>query len=481
MTVTLIRNRTNLKYGIGSTLCNLSFQLCKYGTSFHGQTGINMLKCLKFSLVVVVNIFIVIMAGSLLNQNYFNTFLTLILTVLSLLLIFSWLGTYQTPLPISIKPSRIPSKVIYNLNAISGLPPLILLWTPSFGGYSVKGWGILKNALAECPYKCEFTTDRKSRNTSAALIYHFGSDFDKTYPLPSQRPVNSLDQIWVFYHLESPVNEPFMKTAFDGVFNWTMTYRHDSDIPWPPSGYSKRSSVAKEEGKGLILGQLRKAFPHKKNRTIGWMNSHPKCTTSSQRELLVTELAKYNISVDIYGDCGPLNCSQTADCYGILSKQYKYWLAFENSICADYITEKMFNAQRVGMLPIVYGNSNTFQQFGIPHSFINILDFHSIQSFAEYLINQLDSNVNDEYFNYFQWTKYWRILDGLENINRNWCTLCTKLHLLRKKKSSKWYESIHDWFYMNGTNRFQCQTTSITNGTVQIYDIVKVFDTQTQN
>lgn len=55
------------------------------------------------------------------------------------------------------------------------------------------------------------------------------------------------------------------------------------------------------------------------------------------------ELSKY-IQVDIYGACGSLRCprSQSQTCFDMLDEDYKFYLAFENSNCKDYITEKFF-------------------------------------------------------------------------------------------------------------------------------------------
>ena len=55
------------------------------------------------------------------------------------------------------------------------------------------------------------------------------------------------------------------------------------------------------------------------------------------------ELGKY-INVDIFGACGPNRCPRTNSnkCFQLLDEDYKFYLAFENSNCKDYITEKFF-------------------------------------------------------------------------------------------------------------------------------------------
>ena len=61
------------------------------------------------------------------------------------------------------------------------------------------------------------------------------------------------------------------------------------------------------------------------------------------------QLSKH-IALDIYGKCGSMKCPLTKkrECYTKLKRDYKFYLAFENSNCKGYITEKLFwNAYRL--------------------------------------------------------------------------------------------------------------------------------------
>ena len=61
----------------------------------------------------------------------------------------------------------------------------------------------------------------------------------------------------------------------------------------------------------------------------------------------------------------------------MVERDYKFYLAFENSICRDYVTEKFYNALLFSTVPVVYGGAD-YESIGAPHnSFIDVRNFHS--------------------------------------------------------------------------------------------------------
>ena len=84
--------------------------------------------------------------------------------------------------------------------------------------------------------------------------------------------------------------------------------------------------------------------------------------------------------------------------------RYKYYLAFENSVCLDYISEKIHKPYLSQAIPIVLGGAK-FDRVMPPHSYIDAMDFDSPKALAEYL-KYLDQD-EDKYMEYFWWWKYY--------------------------------------------------------------------------
>lgn len=151
-----------------------------------------------------------------------------------------------------------------------------------------------------------------------------------------------------------------------------------------------------------------------KSRPIAWFASF--CSTFSKREKYAEALNKH-IKIDIYGACGPLYCDRMKnDCWKLLSIKYWFYLAFENSICKDYVTEKFYESAAQYVVPIVLKRS-LLENLAPSHSFIAVDDFNGTQQLADYLKYLMKNS--DAYLRYFDWKKThsvhigpWRSLVG---------------------------------------------------------------------
>ena len=78
------------------------------------------------------------------------------------------------------------------------------------------------------------------------------------------------------------------------------------------------------------------------------------------RNNIVKELKTYGLDVDIFGNCGksdPCKKKRYSSCVKSLFRKYKFYIAFENSQCSEYITEKTWKSLSYGAVPIVSGAS----------------------------------------------------------------------------------------------------------------------------
>lgn len=130
-----------------------------------------------------------------------------------------------------------------------------------------------------------------------------------------------------------------------------------------------------------------------------WLVSH--CETGINREGYVAQLQQF-IKVDIFGRCGPLGeCSRKGnECFQNYSMNYMFYLAFENSICDEYATEKFFRALLYPVVPVVMGGAD-YTSIAPPNSYIDVNDFPTVKALAQYLI-KLSKNP-DLYNAFFKW------------------------------------------------------------------------------
>ena len=268
-------------------------------------------------------------------------------------------------------------------------------------------------SLSISPRKhCEFHHDESRRNASDVVII-------KAELLKDEGEVGDHDiqsQKWIYYAWEDAKNTHAERYPHHcNKFNITMTYSKHSDIYFPYGECIKAGDIMKHIVDRTIVDALKS-----KDRLVAWMVSD--CRTAGRRENYVRQLLR-SIPVDIYGECGDQMCDKGAACDKYVSR-YKFYLAFENSLCGEYITEKLWGSFAKQLVPIVYGGLEAYKSVLPPHSYIDVEDFSSPEKLANYLIIL---NKNETlYRQYFAW----RYTHRCDRVNKNGKSLrvCEYLH-----------------------------------------------------
>jgi len=71
-------------------------------------------------------------------------------------------------------------------------------------------------------------------------------------------------------------------------------------------------------------------------------------------------------------------------CDDMVTRLYKFYLAFENSLCQDYVTEKFFRFLRRDIVTVALGAGN-YSQFVPRDTYIDVRDFRSPKDLASFL------------------------------------------------------------------------------------------------
>ena len=349
------------------------------------------------------------------------------------------------------------------------------------------GYGQRPFIDAECSVQnCHLTSNKaflSNINRFDAILFHMRNmEHEKPWITKSStwnKMMNERNpqQRYIMYTLESPANDKFPYGFFDNFFNWTMTYRLDSDIPqpygWisrigdaslePPSGTSmvESSDVMESGSQGQpfdysdLAPQLESAKTHSpQKRLIAWMVSN--CHTVSQRENYVLELQKY-VPVDVYGKCKNamrdktklLSCPKGLgdECWEMINKKYKFYLSFENSRCYGYITEKFWKImERDDVVPIVLGGAD-YHSHAPENSYIDAKKFSSVKDLANFIL-EIDKNETERQ-KYFNWKTMFRATHKFSSTKiklKRICRICEALNAPLTTWPIKSYPHIQDWW-----------------------------------
>ncbi|XP_052792246.1 3-galactosyl-N-acetylglucosaminide 4-alpha-L-fucosyltransferase FUT3-like [Mya arenaria] len=296
----------------------------------------------------------------------------------------------------------------------------------------------LARSFDACPAAhCRLTFDLEEAARAKAVIFdgrriaHHYRNFSRPY-----------GQLWVWWANEPP--SKYYETGegweeFSGEFNLTMTYHRRSDVYVP---YGKLVPKSPPEPKDFA------AVAENKTRSVLWVASN--CHTFSWREQYVKELQKY-IDVDIYGRCSPnmkpWTCGQRHyhdQCFSKLNA-YKFYLAFENALCEDYITEKFFENYDYDTVMVARGGVDANYKEIIPEDvYVDANDFPNPKALATHLKSLIDDVPR--YANMLEKKNVFKNMPYHLIYQSALCQLCDKISYPDMFEVSR-YKSIRDTFH----------------------------------
>ncbi|XP_007898545.1 alpha-(1,3)-fucosyltransferase 7 [Callorhinchus milii] len=268
---------------------------------------------------------------------------------------------------------------------------------------------------------CILTQNKSLFERADVLVVHHWDVRGRNSDLPQKaRPPH---QKWLWVNLESPSNTQNVH-RLNGLFNWTMTYKTDSDIFLPYGELVRNSKTAQF------------SIP-KKSKPVTWVVSN--YHRNNWRAEYHASLSKY-IEIDVYGRANNKPISKEMLLPTI--SQYAFYEAFENSVHKDYITEKLWrNAYLAGSVPVVLGPPrDNYEKFVPSDSFIHVNDFVSEKELANFLTSLWKNQSH--YAQYFNWRRKYSIKMTTDWKER-FCKICTKFHSLPQ---SQIYYDLNGWF-----------------------------------
>uniref|UniRef100_A0A914MNK6 Fucosyltransferase n=1 Tax=Meloidogyne incognita TaxID=6306 RepID=A0A914MNK6_MELIC len=185
----------------------------------------------------------------------------------------------------------------------------------------------------------------------------------------------------MMYTVECPVetlkyyDKKFLTNTF---FNSSATYRLDSDVYMPHDALTKITPKTPKE----YIWDQKDVLAKVKNKTKFVFQAISHCNSESGRDLITKRMSEL-IKLDLVGDCYGVYCD--LECYNRELENHLFYLAFENNICQNYVTEKFWNSIRSLTVPIVLSRS-VFKGMDVPsNAFIALDDFKSVNELVEYL------------------------------------------------------------------------------------------------
>ncbi|KAI6228842.1 Glyco-tran-10-N domain-containing protein [Aphelenchoides fujianensis] len=224
----------------------------------------------------------------------------------------------------------------------------------------------------------------------------------------------SSDQKFFAYLREAPGHYNSLRFKWSPPFQFNYT---DPEEDW-------------EEVKAAVANKTGAAFALISN-----------CKTRSKRELYIDEFKRrYPHLLQLYGKCYDKHgkkCTEE-ECLLPNLRSHRFFFAFENAVCTNYVTEKFFRIKRL-IVPVVLRRADyrrllpddafiALDDFECAHlsTYLFICSFSSMSALAAHLERLIvDQSL---YLGYFRWTRLLERRDPPRQLEAALCAACERLY-----------------------------------------------------
>ena len=167
--------------------------------------------------------------------------------------------------------------------------PILCLWHPSVSATQTYCFKLIKQAEC-CQFNnwnnvackvrnCKISYDKRDLTASDAVLFHVRDIKIDLIKLSNSLVEHRFKQRWIFFNHESIEYSFTDLSKLKNVFNWTMTYKLDSDIFVPYAYYFQKTGKNAEHNSS-------KDYSKGKDRLVSWVVSN----CGRQRDKLVKKL-----------------------------------------------------------------------------------------------------------------------------------------------------------------------------------------------
>ncbi|XP_052768024.1 alpha-(1,3)-fucosyltransferase C-like [Mya arenaria] len=143
-------------------------------------------------------------------------------------------------------------------------------------------------------------------------------------------------------------------------------------------------------------------------------------------------------SIKVFGKCGVSRVNGNIS----FEQKYKFYLAFENCLCEDYITEKVYDWYTKDIILVVRGGANYSEH--LPEgTYVNAADFRTPENLADFS-NTLGSD-EERYIEYLRRKDNYKVITEQENVQTAFCALCWRLN--NNERFRKSHTNISSWWF----------------------------------